>query len=140
MTAPISGMRARATLAIERAIDANGHQRSRVTALRRQAPLPLRLVEPSTPEPFTGQAVDVARVCLAAGAAGPIGGDDYRLDITVGTGSTRRSSAQPRRGCRGIGCKSRSQRGVVEWRQSSSAVLSGSGKHCGTCPRHHGNC
>jgi urease accessory protein len=40
------------------------------------------------PVPWTAGQVDVARVCLSAGAAGPVGGDDLRLDVHVGSGST----------------------------------------------------
>lgn len=62
--------------------------RTRVSCLRSQAPLMLRLTDPKGPEPWTANAVGPARVCLAAGAAGPIGGDEFALTVDVGAGST----------------------------------------------------
>lgn len=88
MIVSAGGMRAHATLATERVTGADGHPGSRVTSLRGQAPLLPRLVQPSRPEPCTGPASDVVQVCVAAGAAGPIGGDDYQLDIDAGAHST----------------------------------------------------
>jgi urease accessory protein len=79
-------MRAHALLATDRA--AGSRSRSRVTEMRGQAPLLLRLVEPGIPEPFAANAADAARVSVAAGAAGPIGGDQYRFDVVVGARST----------------------------------------------------
>lgn len=81
-------MRAHAALETQQAIGPDGRLRSRVTAMRDQAPLLLRLVQRTAPEPFVDPAADAARVCLAAGAAGPIGGDDFRFDVTVGAHST----------------------------------------------------
>jgi urease accessory protein len=81
-------MRAYASVATERVVGADGRPRSRVTEMRGQAPLLLRLVEPGIPEPLAANVGDAARVCLAAGAAGPIGGDQYRFDVVVGARST----------------------------------------------------
>lgn len=57
-----------------------------VSVLHAEAPLLLRLTRRKEPEPWN--VADPARVSLTAGAAGPIGGDDYRLDVEVGAGST----------------------------------------------------
>jgi urease accessory protein len=77
-------MRARAALATERT--AGGH--TRIGTLRSQAPLVLRPTHPKGPEPWTDQDRRAARVCLTAGAAGPVGGDEYELTVDVGAGST----------------------------------------------------
>ncbi|TFV46522.1 urease accessory protein UreD [Blastococcus sp. TF02A_35] len=81
-------MRAAAELAVEAVALRGGAVRSRIATLRSQAPLMLRLTHPKGPEPWTRLGDGAARVCLAAGAAGPIGGDAYALDIQVGDGST----------------------------------------------------
>jgi urease accessory protein len=81
-------MRARARLAPEHCARTGGRGRSHVTVLRSQPPLMLRLTMPSGPEPWTADASEPARVCLAAGAAGPIGGDQLALHVNVGPGST----------------------------------------------------
>ncbi len=78
-------MFARAVLSSELA--ANGRD-SQVKTLRCDGPLVLRKSNPKGPEPLTQRAHGIARVALAAGTAGPLGGDDYSLDITVGAGST----------------------------------------------------
>lgn len=57
-----------------------------VSTLHAEAPLLLRTTRQKEPEPWA--VTGVARVSLTAGAAGPIGGDDYRLDVEVGAGST----------------------------------------------------
>lgn len=77
-------MRAHALLGTER--DAAG--RTRVATLRSQVPLLLRLTLPKASDPWTDGRDDVARVCLAAGAAGPLGGDQLHLHVSVGAGST----------------------------------------------------
>lgn len=59
-----------------------------VTELHSEAPLLLRLTHPKGPEPWAGAAPGPARVCIAAGAAGPVGGDRLRLDVHVGPRST----------------------------------------------------
>lgn len=81
-------MRARAHLATEHEERPGGRGRSRVTTLRSESPLMLRLTHPKGREPWTSGAPDVARVCLAAGAAGPIGGDRFDLRVDVGPRST----------------------------------------------------
>jgi urease accessory protein len=82
------GMRAHACLATTLAIGHGGRPRSRVTTLRSAAPLTLRLAAAKAPEPWAAHAVDVARVCLTAGAAGPVGGDRLTLHVDVGRGSS----------------------------------------------------
>ncbi|HSH42438.1 MAG TPA: urease accessory protein UreD [Arenicellales bacterium] len=78
-------MSARAVLATE----IGAHARSsRISVLRSQGALVLRPAHPKEPEPLTQRSPAVARVMLAAGAAGPLGGDDYALDVHVGAGST----------------------------------------------------
>jgi urease accessory protein len=81
-------MRATAALGVEAVALPGGAVRSRIRTLRSQAPLVLRPTHPKGPEPWTWHDVGVARVCLVAGAAGPIGGDAYTLDVEVGAGST----------------------------------------------------
>lgn len=81
-------MRARAALATEHEVRADGREQTRICGLRSEAPLLLRPTHPKHPEPWTGGRDDVARVCIAAGAAGPIGGDRLELRVDVGTGST----------------------------------------------------
>ncbi|HET7268476.1 MAG TPA: urease accessory protein UreD [Oleiagrimonas sp.] len=81
-------MHARATLATEQVLDRHGHVASRVCVLRSHAPLVLRPTLPKGIEPGVDQAADVARVALASGAAGPLGGDEFALDVRVGAGST----------------------------------------------------
>lgn len=78
-------MTARAVLASERA---PGRRGSRFGTLRSDGPLVLRPCNPKQNEPLTGRRRDVARVALAAGTAGPLGGDSYALDLQVGAGST----------------------------------------------------
>ncbi|WP_341864180.1 urease accessory protein UreD [Gymnodinialimonas sp. 57CJ19] len=81
----IGAMSAHAVLATE---PAPGALTSRVKTLRNDGPLVLRPCNPKAREPLTHHRRDVARVALAAGTAGPIGGDHYRLDVHVGAGST----------------------------------------------------
>lgn len=78
-------MFARATLASELSGDG---RRSVVSTLRSDGPLVLRQCNPKEAEPLVKGRRDVARVALAAGTAGPIGGDHYSLDVHVGAGST----------------------------------------------------
>ncbi|EKE43145.1 urease accessory protein UreH [Oceaniovalibus guishaninsula JLT2003] len=78
-------MVARAALASERSADG---RTSRIRTLRSDGPLVLRPSNPKGAEPLTHRRHDVARISLAAGTAGPLGGDDYALDIHVGAGST----------------------------------------------------
>lgn len=81
-------MRAAAHLRTERDPRTDGTPRTRIAALRSESPLILRPTRPKGPEPWTDGRADVARVCLVAGAAGPIGGDRLRLRVEVGPGST----------------------------------------------------
>lgn len=77
-------MRAHAAVGTER--DRDG--RTRVGTLRSAAPFVLRPTHPKGPEPWTAGDSGAARICLAAGAAGPLGGDELALGIDVGAGST----------------------------------------------------
>lgn len=61
---------------------------SRVADLRSEGPLVLRPVGRCGPEPLVRQDTRAARVSLASGAAGPLGGDDFTLEVVVGEGST----------------------------------------------------
>ncbi|MGX9935027.1 urease accessory protein UreD [Advenella kashmirensis] len=81
-------MTARATLATRQDLDHTGRPVSRVHTLRSQAPLILRPTQSKEPEPQVLRAGSVARVSLVSGAAGPLGGDDFELNIRVGAGST----------------------------------------------------
>lgn len=81
-------MTARAELATHQVTDLHGRSVTRVHTLRSQAPLVLRPVQPQRFEPLIHQAAHVARVALASGAAGPLGGDMLELKIHVGAAST----------------------------------------------------
>lgn len=76
-------MRAHARLATE-ATDGG----SRVSTLCSQAPLQLRLTDPKGADAWVDRLPDPVYVSLAAGAAGPVGGDDLALDVTVGAGTS----------------------------------------------------
>lgn len=65
-----------------------GVPRTHVTTLRSDPPLALRQTIATRPEPGVSTTPGIARVSLTAAAAGPIGGDQYRLDVDVGAGST----------------------------------------------------
>lgn len=80
-------MRARATLGVQR-VGAGSGTVSRITAMRSHAPLVLRPTLPKGAEPLVRGAAGAARVSLAAGAAGPLGGDEYSLDVHVERGGT----------------------------------------------------
>lgn len=82
------GMRAQARVATELRSSPDGRQRSCVSTLRSQAPLALRLTMAKAPEPWAAHAADIARVSLAAGAGGPVGGDQLTLYVEVGPGSS----------------------------------------------------
>ncbi len=80
-------MRAAAHLTVALAGDG---ARTRITALRSDPPLILRPTNPAGPEPVARwnlRETPVVRVSLAAGAAGPVGGDDLRLSVEVGPGA-----------------------------------------------------
>lgn len=88
---PGQGMNARAQLATEYVPAPDGHEeesRSRVSTLRSEAPLMLRLTMSKGPEPWAITESQMVRVCIAAGAAGPVGGDHLQLIADVGAGST----------------------------------------------------
>ncbi len=61
---------------------------TQVTTLRSDPPLTLRHGVVHEPEPGIANTPGLARVTLAAAAAGPVGGDRYQLDVHVGAGST----------------------------------------------------
>lgn len=77
-------MRAQAAIATEPGTTPDGRTRTRLTRLRSQAPLMLYSTRAKEPEPWASHGGDPARVSLAAGAAGPVGGDRLRLDVEVG--------------------------------------------------------
>lgn len=61
---------------------------TRVTHLRAQAPLVPRLTGATGFEPYVRRDPLAARVALSTGAAGPVGGDHYELEVHVGSRST----------------------------------------------------
>ncbi|HET6562421.1 MAG TPA: urease accessory protein UreD [Marmoricola sp.] len=81
-------MRARAHLATQLRTTAGGGRRSCVSTLRSEAPLVLRPTRPTAAESWSAVASDAVQVSLAAGAAGPVGGDHLILEIDVGEGSS----------------------------------------------------
>lgn len=81
-------MDARAHLRTELEVRPDGHAHTRIAALRSQAPLDLRPTHPKGPEPWIGRDAGAARVCLTAGAAGPVGGDRLSLTVHIGAAST----------------------------------------------------
>jgi urease accessory protein len=83
-----AGVRARACVATELRTLPDGACRSWVRTLRAEVPLVPRITRAKGTEPWVGDAQNVARVHLAAGGAGPVGGDRLALDIDVGAGST----------------------------------------------------
>jgi urease accessory protein len=83
----VLAMSARASLVTERVLTGAGRAVSRILVLRSQAPLVLRPTLPKGAEPMVRPGASVARVSLASGAAGPLGGDDLKLDIHVRKGS-----------------------------------------------------
>jgi urease accessory protein len=64
----------------------DGSGRTRISTLYAEAPLLLRTTRQKEPEPWS-DLKGAARVSVTAGAAGPIGGDAYRLDVEVGARS-----------------------------------------------------
>lgn len=64
------------------------HLMTRFARLRADAPLVPRPAVSARFEPYVQHAPGPARCVLAAGAAGPLGGDHYTLHVDVGTGST----------------------------------------------------
>lgn len=86
-TPPKSGMHATARVATELRTSNGGPPRSQVSVLSSQAPLNLRITRPKRPEPWAAARPHVPRVCLTAGAAGPVGGDQLTLHVDIGAGS-----------------------------------------------------
>lgn len=80
-------MRAHARLATEATIGWDGQWTSQVSALRAQAPIMPRITGPKEPHPWADQLPAAVRVSVAAGAAGPMGGDELDFDIDVGANS-----------------------------------------------------
>lgn len=81
-------MRAAASLTVERTSDAG---KSRITRLHSEAPLILRPTNPvgsAALGRWHESGTPPVHVSLAAGAAGPIGGDDLRLNVDVGAGAS----------------------------------------------------
>lgn len=82
-------MRASAHLAVARSPSGSA-ARARITRLHSEPPLVLRPTNPIGPEPLARwrlPELKPARVSLVAGAAGPIGGDELRLEVDVGRGA-----------------------------------------------------
>jgi urease accessory protein len=81
-------MRAEAALATRCVAGRDGRVRTRISTLRSEPPITLRPTIPNRQDPrFVGDAPS-ARVCVAAAAAGPIGGDRFALRVDVGERST----------------------------------------------------
>lgn len=80
-------MRARSRIVTRADTGVDGQRRNLVHTLLAEAPLLLKLTRRKEPEPWP-QPSEPARVSLTAGAAGPVGGDAYHLDVSVGAGST----------------------------------------------------
>lgn len=84
-------MRAHARVEADSLVDGDGLLRTRISWMRSQAPLMLRPTRETLPSCLSRWNTDahaVASVRLAAGAAGPLGGDQLRIDIRVGERAT----------------------------------------------------
>lgn len=84
-------MRARARLGTERDPRVARRPHTRIRVLRSDWPLMLRSTLPLDSNPVSTWAqsdATAARVHLSAGAAGPVGGDQLRLEVHVGPGSS----------------------------------------------------
>ena len=89
-------MRAHAKLRVEREMTEDGNSRIRMPRLRSEGALVLRPTRELLPEWADRWEIDrreVATVRLAAGAAGPLGGDHWRLEVEVAEGATLLLSA-----------------------------------------------
>lgn len=62
--------------------------RHQLTKLRSHGQFVLRPTHPKSFEPWAQGGLDVARVSVSSGTAGPLGGDDLWLDVEVGPGAT----------------------------------------------------
>lgn len=80
-------MRARSRVAAKWLPGPGGSGRTRITTMHAEAPLLLKTTRKKEPEPWP-HLNGAVRVSVTAGAAGPIGGDVYRLDVEVGARST----------------------------------------------------
>jgi urease accessory protein len=81
-------MRARAHVATELEVRPDGRARTRIASLRSEAPLCLRPAIRTGRDPWTDRDDGAARVSIAAGAGGPVGGDRLTLRVDVGAAST----------------------------------------------------
>jgi urease accessory protein len=84
-------MRAHAVVEIERENHRNGDTRMRINRLRSEGALVLRPTREALPtwaDCWSIPAAEVVTVRTVAGAAGPLGGDHWRLDVSVGEGAT----------------------------------------------------
>lgn len=80
-------MRAHSRIATEWRPQPDGSGTTRLITMHAEAPLLLKTPRQKEPEPWP-QLTGAARVALTGGAAGPVGGDDYRVDVDVGDNST----------------------------------------------------
>lgn len=83
-------VRARANLAVQLAGGSNGPITTTISRLRSDGPVVLRPTIAHRPDRIVGwdlAALGAAWVSRAAGAAGPLGGDDFELDVSVGPGA-----------------------------------------------------
>lgn len=83
-------MRSHARLHVIQTVDAQGMKRSHISRLRSEGALVLRPTRETLP-PWTGrwdlEDEKPVTVRLVAGAAGPLGGDSLRLEVTVAEGA-----------------------------------------------------
>lgn len=89
-------MRAHAGVEATSLPEKDGCPRTRISWLRSQAPLVFRTTREALPWHLAHWEADqpsAACVRLAAGAAGPLGGDQLQIDIRVGSGATLMASA-----------------------------------------------
>jgi len=83
-------MRARARLVTAVGVDGGGRPVTQVAGLRSEVPLVLRPTLPPADPPYPAWEEAMRGGCtvaLVAGAAGPLGGDELRLEVVVGAGS-----------------------------------------------------
>jgi len=78
-------MRCRAQVATAAGDWPGGRRATRLTTLRSDAPVVLR---PTRGDGGCAALDDAVHVCVAAGAAGPLGGDQFAIDVDVGAGTT----------------------------------------------------
>lgn len=89
-------MRAHAGVEADSVADEDGLPRTRISWMRSQAPLMFRTTREKLPpylSCWTTDALSIASVRLAAGAAGPLGGDQLRISIRVSELATLMVSA-----------------------------------------------